>query len=64
MKQKRDDADTELERPFDFTKAKPNPYAGGLPRMNPPSPEAPLEPGVPAAPSGAQAHPPGDSRQD
>ncbi len=28
MKQKRDDADSELERPFEFSKARPNPYAG------------------------------------
>jgi hypothetical protein len=26
MKQKRDDADSELEQPFDFSNARPNPY--------------------------------------
>lgn len=28
MKQKRDGADSELERTFDFSKARPNPYLG------------------------------------
>jgi hypothetical protein len=61
MKQKRDDADTELERPFGFSKARPIPYVGWSRRAKGQPREVPRDPGVgkevPVSPSAGAVRP-------